>query len=706
MIKFLRSIFLLAITWAILLQGSAYALEMVRQKNVASYVVFPLVDADGDPVTGATSPDSEIDAYADGAAPDGFADCTNEATEIGATGNYYLSLTNTELNQDYLIIQIKSGTAKTQVVLIRTIVGDPLNIATTDDGGTINVTGGAVDTVTTTGTATAVTTVNGIASGAITATAIATDAIGAAEIAADAIAAAEIADGAIDAATLATDTITAAKIAADAITNSELATDAIGAAELAADAIGAAEIAADAIGAAEIANSTIDAATFAAGAIDAAAIAAAAITSSEFAQSAADLVWGTAARTITGGTITTNSDKTGYALTTLESSVQHSGTAQAGAAGTITLAAGASATDDIYKGQIVKIYGGTGAAQSRTITGYVGSTKVATVAWNWTTTPSTDSTYAVIATAHPALNSSLQVATTASDPWSTALPGSYGAGTAGKIIGDNLNATVSSRSSHTAADVWAAGTRTLTALDEDSTTLDLDATTIGTATNVTTVNGIAASAITAAAIATDAIGAAEIAADAIGAAEVANATIDAATFASGAIDATAIATDAVGAAEIATDAIGAAEIAAAAITSSEAANLDAAVSSRLASASITLSGGAVTVGTNNDKTGYTLTAAGIDLIWDEAQSGHTTAGTFGKYLDAQVSTVGGGSAASIADAVWDEVLSGHLTAGTTGNALNAAGAAGDPWSTSIPGSYTGSQAGYYLQDLIKKSRGR
>ena len=34
---------------------------------------------------------------------------------------------------------------------------------------------------------------------------------------------------------------------------------------------------------------------------------------------------------------------------------------------------------------------------------------------------------------------------TAGDPWATVLPASYGTGTAGKIIGDNLNATVSSR---------------------------------------------------------------------------------------------------------------------------------------------------------------------------------------------------------------------------------------------------------------------
>jgi hypothetical protein len=47
----------------------------------------------------------------------------------------------------------------------------------------------------------------------------------------------------------------------------------------------------------------------------------------------------------------------------------------------------------------------------------------------------------------------------------------------------------------------------------------------------------------------------------------------------------------------------------------------------------------VTVGTNNDKTGYALTvtpptaAAIADAVWDEAYSGHTTAGTFGKLMD-------------------------------------------------------------------------
>lgn len=71
--------------------------------------------------------------------------------------------------------------------------------------------------------------------------------------------------------------------------------------------------------------------------------------------------------------------------------------------------------------------------------------------------------------------------------------------------------------------------------------------------------------------------------------------------------------------------------------------------------------------------GSALTAEGIaDAVWDEAQSGHTTAGTFGKYLDSAVSGVssGGVSAADIADAVLDEALSGHTTAGTLGKAIS------------------------------------
>lgn len=74
------------------------------------------------------------------------------------------------------------------------------------------------------------------------------------------------------------------------------------------------------------------------------------------------------------------------------------------------------------------------------------------------------------------------------------------------------------------------------------------------------------------------------------------------------------------------------------------------------------------------------TAAQVaDAVWDEAQSGHTTAGTFGKYLDTEVSGVGGGSLteAGIADAVWEEALADHSgTAGSTAEALSNVSAPG------------------------------
>jgi hypothetical protein len=71
------------------------------------------------------------------------------------------------------------------------------------------------------------------------------------------------------------------------------------------------------------------------------------------------------------------------------------GTAQAGGATTITLDASASATDDIYNYDLIVITAGTGAGQSRYITDYDGTTKVATVA-SWQTNPSSDSVFVIL----------------------------------------------------------------------------------------------------------------------------------------------------------------------------------------------------------------------------------------------------------------------------------------------------------------------
>jgi hypothetical protein len=73
-----------------------------------------------------------------------------------------------------------------------------------------------------------------------------------------------------------------------------------------------------------------------------------------------------------------------------------SNTAQAGASTTITLDASAVATDSYYNQTIIVITGGTGAGQSRMISGYVGSTKVATVTTAWATNPDNTSTFVII----------------------------------------------------------------------------------------------------------------------------------------------------------------------------------------------------------------------------------------------------------------------------------------------------------------------
>jgi hypothetical protein len=80
-------------------------------------IVFPLLDADGDPVTGATC-DSEVSKNGDTGA-----DCTNEGTEIPYTttankGMYYLTLTATEMTADVVAVTIASATSKATCIVL------------------------------------------------------------------------------------------------------------------------------------------------------------------------------------------------------------------------------------------------------------------------------------------------------------------------------------------------------------------------------------------------------------------------------------------------------------------------------------------------------------------------------------------------------------------------------------------------------------
>lgn len=74
------------------------------------------------------------------------------------------------------------------------------------------------------------------------------------------------------------------------------------------------------------------------------------------------------------------------------------GTAQAGSANSITLASGASSTDDIYVGHRIEITGGTGDEHVGLITSYNGTTKVCSVvASSATFVPGASSTYSIAA---------------------------------------------------------------------------------------------------------------------------------------------------------------------------------------------------------------------------------------------------------------------------------------------------------------------
>jgi hypothetical protein len=106
----------------------------VPRKNVAYRITFPILDADGDLVPGATGLDSEISKDAGT-----FADCTNEATEIAtSSGMYYLDLTSTEMNADCvaLIIKTSSSGAKTTPIVLYPQEADDIRVNTTYVGGT------------------------------------------------------------------------------------------------------------------------------------------------------------------------------------------------------------------------------------------------------------------------------------------------------------------------------------------------------------------------------------------------------------------------------------------------------------------------------------------------------------------------------------------------------------------------------------------
>jgi len=120
-------------------------------------------------------------------------------------------------------------------------------------------------------------------------------------------------------------------------------------------------------------------------------------------------------------------------------------------------------------------------------------------------------------------------------------------------------------------------------------------------------------------------------------------------------------------------------------------------------------GGAVTAGTVSDKTGYSLsgsqtfsTTGSVGSVTGSVGSvtGTVTANTTqlaGQTVTAAAGVTFPSSVSSLTAAnVWQTDISGYTTAGYAGTYLKGAGSSGDPWSTAIPGSYGVGTAGYIV----------
>lgn len=179
----------------------------VPRKNAAFRFYFAIRKNDGTLITTWAGQDSEVSL--DGAA---FADCTNEATEIGTSGCGYIDLTAAEMNADSVVLKV-TVTNTDALPLVFTLFPEEAGDYRSDVthfGGTAGTFASGRPEVNTThaaGTAwnSGAITSSTLASGTITAASIASSAISSAKFASGAITATVIADGAIDAATFAAD---------------------------------------------------------------------------------------------------------------------------------------------------------------------------------------------------------------------------------------------------------------------------------------------------------------------------------------------------------------------------------------------------------------------------------------------------------------------------------------------------------------------
>lgn len=314
------------------------------------------------------------------------------------------------------------------------------------DGETITVSSGAISTVTTTTTAANVTTVNGLAAGVITATSIAADAITDAKVASDVTIASVT--GAVGSVTGAVGSVTG-NVGGN-VTGSvgSVASGGITATSIAADAIGASELAADAV--TEIAAGVWDRLTSTLTTVG----------------SAGKLVVDNLNATVSSRASQTSLDtlddlvdtEVAAIKTVVDAILVDTDVIGAAGAGLTALATQASVNtiDDFLDTEVAAILAAvdTEVAAIKAKTDLIPAAPAA-VGDIPTAAAVADAVWDEVLSGHltaGTTGNALNSAGSAGDPWGTALPGAYGAGSAGYIVGTNLNATVSSRASQASVD--------------------------------------------------------------------------------------------------------------------------------------------------------------------------------------------------------------------------------------------------------------
>ena len=382
----------------------------IPQKNVAYRVTFPIFDADGDLVTGASGLDSEVSK--DGGT---FADCTNEATEIAtSSGMYYLDLTSTEMNADTVAVIVKttsSGAKTTPIVMYPEEVGD-VRVNVTAYGGTAGTFSAGRPEVNTTHVAGTSQTARDIGASVLLSSGTGTGQI-------------SLSSGAVTAGTVSDKTgysLSAGGVQAiwDALTSALTTASSIG--KLLVDNINATI-------SSRLASASYTAPLDAAG------------TRSAIGMASANL--DTQLATI-AGYIDTEVSAIKAKTDLIPASPAAVGSPMTLAADSVTAAAlAADAVAEIQSGLSTLT-----AAGVRSAIGLASANLDTQLDALPTAAENADAVWDEVLSGHLTAGSTgnaLNAAGSAGDPWSTALPGAYGAGTAGKIVGDNLNATVSSR---------------------------------------------------------------------------------------------------------------------------------------------------------------------------------------------------------------------------------------------------------------------